>query len=168
MLIEREGALGPLHTSPAALSQTSLARFFDSLPPRLRARCFFAPPVIDSNPTRFQHVRKPPRARHSDDRNPRNDAVGRGAHTPPHPGRRTHRGPECVAPGSGGMWACRPTTFGGSLAEIAGLLGRIFNPPLRPSAGWRADVGIGPYDRRNHGGLAGAPRISVASRFKMA
>ena len=34
-------------------------------------------------------------------------------------------------PGQGGMWACRPTRFGGGAVEIAGLFGRPFRPPLQ-------------------------------------
>ena len=33
-------------------------------------------------------------------------------------------GSRSTQPGHGGMWACRPTKFGGGAAEIAGLFGR--------------------------------------------
>ena len=34
-------------------------------------------------------------------------------------------------PGPGGMWACRPTPLAGGAVGIAGLVGRIYNPPLQ-------------------------------------
>ena len=34
-------------------------------------------------------------------------------------------------PGPGGMWACRPTPLAGGAVGIAGLPGRIYNPPLQ-------------------------------------
>ena len=38
---------------------------------------------------------------------------------------------QITEPGQGGMWACRPTAFGGGAAGIAGVFGRICNPPLQ-------------------------------------
>ena len=34
-------------------------------------------------------------------------------------------------PGHGGMWACRPTAFGGGAVKIASLSGRPYRPPLQ-------------------------------------
>ena len=86
---------------------------------------------------------------------PSTRSVGRGAHTPPNLAaiiascRRSSRrggyqppeppplqppGPHSSQPGHGGMWACRPTRFGERAMEIAGLPGRIYNPPLQTHA----------------------------------
>ena len=53
-----------------------------------------------------------------------------GCPHPAKPGCRNHQGPRSSRPGHGGMWACRPTRFGGGAAGTAGLFGRIYNPPL--------------------------------------
>ena len=88
--LNAKGAFCPLHTSPAALSQTSSARFFDSLGRAVRAST--AESGTGDNINGFG-----------------SRSIGRGAHTPPWPGWRNHRGLAINAPGLGGMWACRPT-----------------------------------------------------------
>ena len=86
---------------------------------------------------------------------PSTRSVGRGAHTPPNQARHQRNpppvpswgrlaaartvplqppGPQSTRPGHGGMWACRPTRFGERAMEIAGLPGRIYNPPLQTHA----------------------------------
>ena len=88
--LNAKGAFCPLHTSPAALSQTSSARFFDSLGRAVRAST--AESGTGDNINGFG-----------------SRSIGRGAHTPPWSGWRNHRGLAINAPGLGGMWTCRPT-----------------------------------------------------------
>ena len=56
-------------------------------------------------------------------------------------------------PGQGGMWACRPTRFGGGASGSAGLPGRPYRPPLRRAVGPVRRAGC-PHPakagRRNH------------------
>lgn len=52
--LNAKGAFCPLHTSPAALSQTSSARFFDSLPGRI-----YNPPLRCVRPA-MVHLTRPP------------------------------------------------------------------------------------------------------------
>ena len=86
--LNAKGAFCPLHTSPAALSQTSSSRFFDSL--RAHIKC--APTVrrggrcvcrggLNIRPSRAAIPAAPPPS-----------LVGRHAHMPPWPGR-DDRGP---------------------------------------------------------------------------
>ena len=81
-------------------------------------------------------------------------------------------GARSTEPGHGGMWACRPTAFGGGAAGIEGLFGRPYRPPLRTrlrasrrgglyarpcrTGGFR---GVGILDRR-----AGCPHPAKAGR----
>ena len=177
--LNAKGAFCPLHTSPAALSQTSSARFFDSL------RRPYRPPLRENEkrgvgaafmaaraaPLRRTHHRRPHPVGADAHIGPLGIDVKsttvdrtrrRGAHGASVSGSRNHRGPGDTVPGSGRI--CNPPLQQGR--------GMVRSADCPGPGGWRADVGIGPYEAEpsncgaNHrlsGGHTGRPSVSKKS-----